>query len=85
MDALFGLPRKKAAGISYRDPLHDQFFCQQPLVDEFVKGAERNKATSEIGVSLLVGQYYNNYDFPGMQQFFGWQYASKLQAVSCTG
>ena len=51
MDALFGLPRKKAAGISYRDPLHDQFFCQQPLVDEFVKGAERNKATSEIGVS----------------------------------
>ena len=26
MDALFGLPRKKAAGESYRDALHGQLF-----------------------------------------------------------
>ena len=37
MDALFGLPRKKAAGRSYQDPLHgDIFFCDQNEVDQFV-------------------------------------------------
>ena len=37
IDALFGLPRKKAAGVSYRDPLHGNlFFGDQAAVDEHV-------------------------------------------------
>lgn len=37
MDALFGLPRKKAAGKSHRNPLHGSiFFGDQSSVDEFV-------------------------------------------------
>ena len=37
MDALFGLPRKKAAGKSFRDPLHRSlFFGDQCTVDEHV-------------------------------------------------
>ncbi len=37
MDALFGLPRKKAAGHSYQNSLHgDIFFGNQADVDEFV-------------------------------------------------
>ena len=37
LDALFGLPRKKAAGKSHRDPLHgDVFFDSQSSVDEHV-------------------------------------------------
>ena len=37
MDALFGLPLKKSAGISYRDALHGHlFFGQQEMVDEHV-------------------------------------------------
>jgi len=37
MDALFGLPRKKSAGISFRDPLHGNlFFGDQAAVDEYV-------------------------------------------------
>lgn len=37
MDALFGLPRKKSAGSSTRDPLHGSlFFSDQMAVDEHV-------------------------------------------------
>ena len=37
LDALFGLPRKKAAWKSHRDPLHgDLFFGNQSSVDEHV-------------------------------------------------
>lgn len=37
LDALFGLPRKKAAGKSFRDPLHGNlFFANQQMVDEYV-------------------------------------------------
>ena len=37
MDALFGLPRKKSAGVSFWDPIHGHlFFGQQERVDEFV-------------------------------------------------
>lgn len=45
MDALFGLPRKKSAGISYRDPLHGElFFCSQPEVDQFVADSGKTKS-----------------------------------------
>ena len=37
MGAFFGLPRKKAAGQSFREPIHGHlFFGNQTLVDEFV-------------------------------------------------
>lgn len=37
MDALFGLPRKKAAGKSHREPIHGHlFFGDQVSLDEFV-------------------------------------------------
>ena len=41
MDALFGLPRKKAAGTSFRDPIHGHlFFGKQERVDDFVAMAD---------------------------------------------
>lgn len=41
MDALFGLPRKRAAGKSFRDPLHgDLFFGNQSSVDEYVSSSD---------------------------------------------
>ena len=44
MDALFGLPRKKSAGTSYREPLlKDVFFIDQSLVDEFVADSGKQK------------------------------------------
>ena len=37
MDALFGLPRKKSAGQSFREARHGHLFFRQPsVVDEFV-------------------------------------------------
>ena len=46
MDALFGLPRKKSAGVSYRDPLHGcLFFHNQSAVDEFVAESKQLKST----------------------------------------
>ena len=52
MDALFGLPRKKSAGISHRDPLFgDLIFREQASVDEFVNASnERSKLPSDINV-----------------------------------
>ena len=38
MDALFGLPRKREAGKSYRDALYDQlYFLKQDDVDKYVE------------------------------------------------
>lgn len=40
MDALFGLPRKKSAGVSLRQPLHGMLFFEgQDEVDTFVEAA----------------------------------------------
>ena len=48
LDALFGLPRNRAAGVSHRPALHGNlFFCNQDSVDEFV--AE----TDDLKQSLL--------------------------------
>lgn len=48
MDALFGLPRKKAAGISHRDAIHGHlFFGNQRSVDEFVSDSAPIK-TSKV-------------------------------------
>ena len=55
MDALFGLPRKKLAGISYQDPLHgDLFFCDQLAVDQFVAESKQLKPTSNVSTILSV-------------------------------
>ena len=44
MDALFGLPRKRSAGKSLRDPLHGKiFFGDQNEVDQFVAAHESQK------------------------------------------
>ena len=44
LDALFGLPRKKAAGRSFREPVHGSlFFCNQTTVDEFVANSQSYK------------------------------------------
>ena len=49
MDALFGLPRKKSAGVSYQDPLHvDLFFCDQSSVDQFVAESKSTKTTPNV-------------------------------------
>jgi hypothetical protein len=52
LDALFGLPRKKAAGCSYRPAILGKlFFCDQVSVDEFVS-AQRSKDRNVLQVSL---------------------------------
>ena len=53
MDALFGLPRKKAAGSSFRQPLHGKlFFEDQENVDTFVQLAPKaKKQISKVRIS----------------------------------
>ena len=47
MDALFGLPRKKSSGTSYRDAIHGHYFFEdQSMVDEFVTSAPSTKRKS---------------------------------------
>ena len=54
MDALFGLPRKKSAGSSYRDALHgDLFFGNQAAVDEHVASYKTQKIDS-VSVVLII-------------------------------
>lgn len=54
MDALFGLPRKKSAGESYRSSLHGEiFFNEQTDVDIFVSESQRAKASYVSAVNLL--------------------------------
>ena len=36
MGTIFGLPRKKSAGVSFRPPLHRDLFFHQDEVDQFV-------------------------------------------------
>lgn len=44
MDALFGLPRKKSAGQSYRDPVNGHLlFYNQATVDEYVSTYQTSK------------------------------------------
>ena len=49
MDALFGLPRKKAAGCSHRGALHeDLFFFDQSAVDEYVASSKQAKHVTSV-------------------------------------
>ena len=48
IDGLFGLPRKKSAGVSHRSAVHgDYFFCDQAQVDEVVKTSS-NKVIPKV-------------------------------------
>ena len=54
MDALFGLPRKKAAGVSYRPAVQGHlFFVEQSCVDEHVAGAKAQKMMANVCLLLL--------------------------------
>lgn len=56
MDALFGLPRKKAAGHSYAKPLHgDLFFGNQEEVDKFVSSYHSLSRSKEGSKVVVVG------------------------------
>ena len=47
--ALFGLPRKKSAGVSYREPLLGSlFFGDQSTVDHFVAESSKTKPESRV-------------------------------------
>lgn len=60
LDALFGLPRKKSAGESFRSPLHgDLFFCDQTEVDEFVINASCGQK-DDFKVILFAGMQILN-------------------------
>ncbi len=55
IDALFGLPRKKSAGVSHRDPVQGSlFFCDQSSVDEFVKTSCHPK---KLEMVLAIGYF----------------------------
>ena len=60
MDALFGLPRKKSAGVSNREPLlRNLYFYNQCAVDQFVK--ESGKAKSQYNVSSKYLPFPSSY------------------------
>ena len=51
MDALFGLPRKKAAGTSCREALHgQQFFENQEAVDEYAYLHTSDRTKSQVKI-----------------------------------
>ena len=51
MDALFGLPRKRSAGVSHREPLFENLiFCDQLSVDQFVVDDEKSKSTPNVSI-----------------------------------
>lgn len=64
MDALFGLPRKKSAGNSYRGPLFGElFFCEQSTIDEFVATStcskkKENVFTVKMSSTLVIARVF---------------------------
>ena len=49
IDAFFGLPRKEAAGVSYRPAVQGHlFFVEQSCVDEHVVGAKMQKLMANV-------------------------------------
>ena len=49
MDALFGLPRKRSAGTSHRNPLYNNlYFLQQNEVDEFIQQQRNEPAENNV-------------------------------------
>ena len=55
LDGLFGLPRKKSAGVSYRPAVQGAlFFCNQEAVDEFVAEASVGKQVAQVVLTTLL-------------------------------
>ena len=55
MDGLFGLPRKKSAGVSYQEPLLGSlFFGDQFIVDQFVADSSKIKPDSSVSSWCVV-------------------------------
>jgi len=77
MDGLFGLPRKKSAGHSHREPLHGHlWFSNQLEVDEFV--AQYQHTTGRNDVRNYLFSYITSMNpCSGLQQFCGWQCSEK--------
>ena len=49
MDAVFGLPRRKNAGISHRDSLHgSKWFLNQTFVDTYVRNQNNSALKSDV-------------------------------------
>ena len=67
MDALFGLPRKKSAGKSFRNALHRHiFFGRQESVDEFVEHESSSKVKKPVKVcsrNLIAIQILKMFNF----------------------
>ena len=56
MDALFGLPRKKSSGTSYREAIHGHyFFDNQSDVDEFVSSNPSRKNQKVYCLDSYIG------------------------------
>lgn len=54
MDALFGLPRKKSTGLSYRDPVNGRpLFYNQVTIDEYVSTYRTTKQSSQQDVKVI--------------------------------
>ncbi len=54
LDGIFGLPRKKAAGLSYREPVHGPlFFCDQHSVDEYVNSYSITKKVHMVNCTHI--------------------------------
>lgn len=79
LDALFGLPRKKSAGRSFRQPVHgDIFFCDQGAVDEFVNSSKTLKASAQVWIVVSVCWCLQLFlYFVGVQRIFGREYVEK--------
>ncbi len=62
MDALFGLPRKKLAGVSFRSPLcGDLVFLDQTGVDEFVMDYSRPQHLNTVMSIFNSSRMHNIY------------------------
>ncbi len=58
MDSLFGLPRKKSAGVSHRKPLFGNlFFHNQSEVDLFVSEYTCSKQGSNVSLHLVMNAF----------------------------
>ena len=84
LDALFGLPRKKSAGKSFRDAVHGNlFFCNQGSVDEFVNNFSNFKEPKVFWHKWSV--MLSSILTIGMQQLSSGEYVEKRHKVSGIG
>ena len=86
VDALFGRPRKKCAGISFRQPLHGMlYFENQDEVDLFVEPAPRVKRQSNKVIYQCLMQIKTDYLILGLQWIFSGRCFTFFHMLSCLG